>query len=76
LTLPRTRDFKGINPKSVDKKGNLTIGFREHIAFPEIISEREKTIFGLEVTVATNAKNKEEGLRLLKLMGFPIKDKN
>jgi large subunit ribosomal protein L5 len=73
LTLPRTRDFKGINPKSVDKKGNLTIGFREHIAFSEIVAEREKTIFGLEVTVATNAKNKEEGLRLLKLMGFPIK---
>ena len=73
LALPRSRDFKGIDPKSVDKKGNLTLGFKEHIIFPEIITEREKTIFGLEVTVATNAKNKEEGLELLKLLGFPIK---
>jgi len=73
LALPRSRDFKGIDPKSVDKKGNLTLGFKEHIIFPEIITEREKTIFGLEVTIATNAKNKEEGLELFKLMGFPIK---
>jgi len=73
LTLPRSRDFKGIDPKSIDKKGNLTIGFKEHIAFPEIISEKEKTIFGLEMTIATTAKNKEEGLRLFKLLGFPIK---
>lgn len=74
LTLPRSRDFKGLESKSIDRKGNLTIGFREHIAFPEIVSEREKTIFGLEVTVATTAKNKEEGLRLFKLLGFPIKE--
>ncbi len=73
LTLPRSRDFKGINPKSVDGTGNLTIGFREHIDFPEIFTEREKTIFGLEVTVVTNTKNKEEGLGLYKLLGFPIK---
>ena len=73
LTLPRSRDFKGINPKSVDEKGNLTIGFRDHIDFPEIFTEIEKTIFGLEVTVATNAKNKEEGLELYRLLGFPIR---
>ena len=73
LTLPRSRDFKGLNTKSVDGTGNLNIGFREHIDFPEIFTEREKTIFGLEVTVATNAKNKEEGLELYKLLGFPIK---
>lgn len=74
LTLPRSRDFKGLEPKSVDKRGNLTIGFREHIAFPEVVTEREKTIFGLEVTVVTNAKNKEDGLNLFKLLGFPIKE--
>lgn len=73
LTLPRSRDFKGLNPKSIDKKGNLTIGFKEHISFPEVITEKEKTIFGLEVTVTTNARNKEEGLQLFKLIGFPIK---
>jgi len=74
LSLPRSRDFKGILPKSIDKRGNLTIGFKEHISFPEIFTEKEKTIFGLEITVATNAKSKEEGLELYKLLGFPMKD--
>ena len=73
LSLPRSRDFKGIDPKSIDKRGNLSIGFKEHIMFPEIFTEKEKTIFGLETTVVTNAKSKEEGLELYKLMGFPIK---
>ena len=74
LTLPRSRDFQGLKTKSIDKKGNLTIGFKENISFPEIITEKEKTIFGLEVTVVTNAKSKEEGLRLFKLLGFPFKE--
>ena len=73
LSLPRSRDFKGIELKSVDEKGNLNIGFKEHINFPEIFSEKEKTIFGLQVNISTNAKNKEEGLELFRLMGFPIK---
>ena len=72
LALPRSRDFRGIDTKAIDEKGNLTIGFREHIVFPEIFTEKEKTIFGLEVTVVTNAKSKEEGLELYKLLGFPI----
>lgn len=74
LSLPRSRDFKGINPKSIDKNGNLSIGFKEHIFFPEIFTEKEKTIFGLEITVVTNAKSKEEGLELYKLLGFPMKE--
>ena len=73
LSLPRSRDFKGLDPKIIDKKGNLNIGFKEHISFPEIFTEKEKTIFGLQITVVTNAKSKEEGLELYKLMGFPIK---
>ncbi len=73
VALPRSRDFRGINPKSLDKKGNLTVAIKEHISFPEILPERAKTIFGLELTVVTTAKNKEEGLELLKLLGFPIK---
>jgi large subunit ribosomal protein L5 len=72
LSLPRQRDFKGLNPKSVDKNGNFSIGFKEHISFPEIFTEKEKTIFGLEITVVTNAKSAEEGLELYKLMGFPM----
>lgn len=75
LTLPRTRDFRGITPESVDKQGNLTIAIKEHIAFPEILPERAKSIFGLEVTVVTTAKTRKEGLELLKLLGFPIKQK-
>jgi len=74
LSLPRSRDFKGIDPKCIDKHGNMSIGFKEHIMFPEIFTEKEKTIFGLQVTISTNAKSKEEGLALYKLLGFPIKD--
>lgn len=73
LSLPRSRDFKGLDPKIIDKRGNLNMGFKEHISFPEIFTEKEKTIFGLQITVVTNAKTKEEGLELYKLMGFPIK---
>lgn len=73
IALPRSRDFQGIDQKSFDKKGNLTIGVKEHIAFPEILPEKAKNIFGLEVTVVTNAKSREEGIELLRLMGFPIK---
>jgi len=73
LVLPRTRDFKGLSPEAFDKEGNLTIGFKEYTPFPEITPGKEKGIFGLEVTVVTTAKNKEEGIELLKLMGFPIK---
>jgi len=70
--LPRTRDFKGIEQKSIDKNGNLNVAVREHIAFPEILPERAKNIFGLEVTVVTTAKTRQESSELLKLLGFPM----
>ena len=73
IALPRTRDFKGLDAKSFDQKGNLTIGVKEHIVFPEIIGEDYRVLFGLEVTVVTTAKNKEEGTELLRLVGFPFK---
>jgi large subunit ribosomal protein L5 len=73
ITLPRSRDFQGIDRKFFDKRGNLTLGMKEHISFPEVSPERSKGIFGLEITVVTNAKSKEEGIEVLKLMGFPIK---
>lgn len=72
VALPRSRDFQGVNAKSFDGNGNLTVGVKEHIAFPEVTPEKTKTIFGLEITVVTTANNKEKGLELLKLMGFPI----
>ena len=73
IVLPRSRDFRGIDSKAVEGVGNLTIGMKEQIAFPEILPEKAKNIFGLEITVVTNAKNREKGLELLRLMGFPIK---
>ncbi|MGB9743114.1 MAG: 50S ribosomal protein L5 [Minisyncoccales bacterium] len=72
LVLPRTRDFWGIPEKSVDRR-SLTIAIKEHIAFPEVSPEKVRSIFGLEVTVMTNAKTREEALELFKLLGFPIK---
>lgn len=73
ITLPRSRDFQGIDQKSFDKRGNLTVGVKEHIIFSEVSPEKAKNIFGLEIVVATNAHDKKEGVELLKLMGFPIK---
>jgi large subunit ribosomal protein L5 len=73
VVIPRIRDFRGLESKSVDKSGNLTIGIKEHIIFPEISQEEIKKIFGLEVTINTNAKSKEEALEFFRLIGFPIK---
>jgi large subunit ribosomal protein L5 len=73
LALPRSRDFRGLEQKSVDDHGNLNIGIKEQIIFPEISHENIRNIFGLQITVKTTAKNHEQGLELFKLMGFPIK---
>jgi len=73
IALPRSHDFRGLNPLSVDQGGNLTIGVKEHIMFPEIMPEKAKLSFGFEITVVTKAKTREEGLELLRLLGFPIK---
>ncbi len=75
IALPRTRDFRGIPVESIDSSGNLSIGIREHIIFPEFASEDIKRIFGLEITVVTNAKKRDEAVELFKLIGFPIKEK-
>src|SRR3989344_118917 len=72
IALPRTRDFRGIDSKSFDPKGNLTIGIKEHIVFPEMIGEDYRFLFGLEVTVVSSAKTREEGIELLRLLGFPL----
>ncbi|MDD5749213.1 MAG: 50S ribosomal protein L5 [Patescibacteria group bacterium] len=74
ITLPRLRDFYGLDPKKgFDKLGNYTIGFKEHIVFPEIgLADVEKT-HGLEVTVVSTAKDKAQALALLTALGFPFK---
>lgn len=76
IALPRTRDFQGISEKSIDENGNLTIGFKEHIVFPEVAPEKASLIFGLEATIVTTAKTKEEAKALFKLLGFPLKIKS
>lgn len=73
LALPRTRDFHGLAPKAIDQQGNLTIGIKEDIVFPEVSSENIQQIFGLEVSITTDAKNREQGLALFRLLGLPIK---
>ncbi len=72
IALPRVRDFRGIKKTAVDKQGNLNIGFKEHIAFPEIDPNEVEVIHGLEVAVTTTAKDYEQGFELLKLLGFPF----
>jgi len=72
ITLPRVRDFRGINPKSVDRAGNLNIGFKEHIAFAEIDPSEVEMLHGLEVAITTSAKNYEEGFELFRLLGVPF----
>jgi len=73
IVFPRVRDFRGVDLKSFGLKGSLTVGFKEHTVFPEILPEKTKTIFGFELTIVTTAKTKEEGIELLKLIGFPFK---
>ena len=73
ISLPRVRDFQGLNPNSLDKKGNLTIGFKEHTVFPEITIEDAGIIHGLEVIIETNVKNDAEALELFRLLKFPFK---
>lgn len=72
VALPRTRDFQGIPEESFDGRGNLTVGVKEHIVFPEIIGEDVKLIFGFEVTIVTTARKREEAIAFLRYMGFPI----
>ncbi|MDO8574771.1 MAG: 50S ribosomal protein L5 [bacterium] len=74
IALPRTRDFRGIGAKSLDKNNNLTIGIKEHIVFPEVSGEEVKNIFGFEITLVVKAKNKSEAIALYKSLGFPIKE--
>ena len=73
IALPRSRDFRGLPQKNVDQAGNLNIGVKEQIIFPEISAENTRSIFGLEIVVVTTAKSRPEGIGLFKLMGFPIK---
>lgn len=73
VSLPRTKDFRGINRTSVDNIGNMTFGIKEHTIFPEIHDEELKDIFGMAITLVTTAKTKEEATKFFELIGIPFK---
>lgn len=73
ITFPRVRDFRGISDKGVDRTGNMTIGFKDYSAFPELRAEDIDQVYGLEICMHTNAKNRTEGLALFTAFGFPFK---
>lgn len=72
--LPRVRDFKGVNDKSFDGRGNYTMGVTEQIIFPEIDIDKVNKITGLDITFVTSASTNEEAYELLKEMGMPFKN--
>ena len=74
ISLPRVRDFKGINDKSFDGRGNYTMGVTEQIIFPEINIDKIARISGMDVTFVTTARTNEEAYELLREMGMPFKN--
>ena len=75
VAIPRVRDFRGLNPKSFDGRGNYSMGIKEQIVFPEINFDEVDAIRGMDITITTTATNNEEGKALLKAFNFPFKDK-
>lgn len=72
-SLPRIKDFRGLEVKSFDKDGNFSIGIKEHLIFPEILTDNIRNFFGFQVNISVKANSREEGISLLRLLGFPIK---
>jgi large subunit ribosomal protein L5 len=75
ISIPRIRDFRGLNRKSFDGQGNYSMGVKEQIVFPEVDYDKIDAIRGLDITITTNAKNNEQAMALLKAFNFPFKDK-
>jgi large subunit ribosomal protein L5 len=73
VAVPRIRDFRGLNPRSFDGRGNYTMGLTEHIIFPEINIEKVGKVRGMDVTIVTSARTDEEGRELLRLMNMPFR---
>ena len=73
IALPRVRDFRGLNPKSFDGRGNYALGIKEHIVFPEINYDKAEASWGMDVVVCTTAKTDAEAQALLKLFNFPFR---
>lgn len=75
IVFPRVKDFRGIKTSSIDEMGNISIGLKEHIVFPETSDEDSKDIFGVAVTIVTTAKNKKEAEAFLRHLGVPLQEK-
>jgi large subunit ribosomal protein L5 len=73
LAIPRIRDFRGLNPKSFDGRGNYTFGVTEQLIFPEIDYDKIDTVRGMDITIVTTARTDDEGRALLSAMGFPFR---
>ncbi len=73
IALPRVRDFRGLNPKSFDGRGNYTLGIKEHIVFPEIDYDKAAEIWGMDITVCTTARSDDEARALLAAFNFPFR---
>ncbi|MBB6470506.1 50S ribosomal protein L5 [Aminobacter anthyllidis] len=73
IALPRVRDFRGLNPKSFDGRGNYAMGLKEHIVFPEINYDKVDQMWGMDIIVCTTAKTDEEARALLKAFNFPFR---
>lgn len=76
VALPRVRDFRGINDKSFDGRGNYSMGIKEQIVFPEIDLDKVSNVTGMDITFVTTAKTDAEALALLKALGLPFKNQN
>ncbi len=72
IAMPRIRDFRGVNPKSFDGRGNYAMGMKEQIVFPEISYDRIEKVRGMDIIVTTTAKTDDEARELLRLFGFPF----
>jgi len=73
IALPRVRDFRGLNPKSFDGRGNFAMGIKEHIVFPEINYDKVDQIWGMDIIVCTTAKTDDEARELLRAFNFPFR---
>ncbi|HEY6866844.1 MAG TPA: 50S ribosomal protein L5 [Candidatus Eisenbacteria bacterium] len=75
VAVPQIRDFRGLNPRSFDGRGNYTMGLTEQLIFPEITHDRVAKVRGMDVTIVTSARTDEEGRELLRLMNMPFRQK-
>ncbi|MCL5436188.1 MAG: 50S ribosomal protein L5 [Patescibacteria group bacterium] len=73
VTLPRVRDFRGLEEKGFDRSGNYSLGFRDQLAFPEISAESVDHLFGIQVTLTVSARTREAGIVYLRALGLPLK---